>query len=68
MNAADYAIWRKQFGFAGVGINADGDKGGDVNAGDYVLWRKGAPAGSGALGGGTVPEPASARAQSHLSV
>ena len=47
VNAADYAIWRKQIGFAGVGINSDGDSNGVVDAMDYVLWRKHTAFGSG---------------------
>ena len=59
VNPADYTIWQKQFGFAGVGINADGNKDGVVSAADYVLWRNNAAAGSGAVFGSAVPEPSS---------
>lgn len=37
----DLGIWKTQFGFAGVGINADGDKSGVVDGGDFLVWQRG---------------------------
>ncbi|MEX2307912.1 MAG: hypothetical protein WD738_09990 [Pirellulales bacterium] len=59
VDAADYAIWRKNMGqFVLQYSGADGDGNGIIGAGDYAAWR--ANFGS-AMGGGavsSVPEPA----------
>jgi hypothetical protein len=39
VDAADYGLWRNQFG-ATSGIAADGNGNGIVDAADYVVWRK----------------------------
>jgi streptogramin lyase len=60
INSADYAKWRSDNGkFVARGNGADGNGNGVVDTADYVLWRKAAASGSGALAGGSVPEPAS---------
>jgi Dockerin type I domain len=62
VDAADYAVWRKMLNstVTQAGTGADGDSSGTIDAGDYTYWRArfGNPAGSGSLGGGSVPEPA----------
>jgi endoglucanase len=63
VNAADYVVWRNSMGQTGAGMAADGDFNGLIDQADYDIWAAnfghtlGAPAGTGALAGGTVPEP-----------
>ncbi|MGD9632488.1 MAG: dockerin type I domain-containing protein [Pirellulales bacterium] len=65
VNAADYTVWRDQFGQAvtAPGEGADGDASGTVDAGDFTFWKSQfgtvVPPGAGALGAAVVPEPAS---------
>ena len=40
VDAADYVVWRKQFGMAGANLAADGNGDSIVNQGDYQLWRQ----------------------------
>ncbi len=58
VDAADYALWRLQFGTAGP--EADGNGDGRVDAADYTVWRDnlGATAGLQLNGSTAVPEPA----------
>jgi hypothetical protein len=62
VDAADYAVWRKTLGGTAspAGSGADGDSSGTIGPGDYTYWRArfGNPAGSGSLGEGSIPEPA----------
>lgn len=64
VDSADYVMWRNSNGQSVTpGTGADGDGNGIVNANDYSFWRArfGNTSGSGsALGGGAIPEPASA--------
>jgi peptidyl-prolyl cis-trans isomerase A (cyclophilin A) len=57
VNAADYNVWRTNFGST-TAAEADGNGNGIVDVADYVIWRKLA-AGSGAVLG-AVPELSSA--------
>ncbi len=62
VDAADYVVWRKHLGEATeAALNGHGDGLNGVDSGDYTLWRAhyGAPPGSGALAGASVPEPSS---------
>jgi hypothetical protein len=58
--ASDYLVCKAAFG--GAAANADGNNNGIVDAADFVIWRKNylgqSTAGSGALVGANVPEPA----------
>lgn len=63
VDAADYTVWRDTFGVSGIGLAADSNFDGVIDNVDYLAWKLNfgaiAPgAGSGALAGGTVPEPA----------
>jgi hypothetical protein len=63
VDAADYILWRKTFNQTASpqGKGADGNFSGTVDAGDYTYWRArygNTGAGSGALVGGSIPEPA----------
>lgn len=60
VDAADLALWKTQFGFVGVGINADGNNSGNVDGNDFLMWQAnytGPP--PAAVAAGVVPEPAS---------
>lgn len=63
VTAADYTVWRNNFGFTNNAA-ADGDGSGVVDMADYVIYRKkfGATSGSGSgsLSESAVPEPSSA--------
>ncbi len=69
VDAADYTVWRNNFGNAGApGIPGDGDNGtltgtpdGIVNTDDYAYWKSrfGAISGAGSVAAAAVPEPAS---------
>lgn len=63
VDAADYTVWRDNLGLTGGATPSDGDGTGDgnVTSADYDYWkaRFGTGAGSGALLGTVVPEPAS---------
>ncbi|HEX2474804.1 MAG TPA: sulfatase-like hydrolase/transferase [Lacipirellulaceae bacterium] len=60
VDASDYLAWKAAFGSATV--SADGNNNGIVDLADFVIWRKNflgqSTAGSGALVGANVPEPA----------
>ncbi|TWT37322.1 hypothetical protein KOR34_22700 [Posidoniimonas corsicana] len=59
VDAADYQLWRAQYGTAGP--EADGNADGVVDAADYTLWRDNAATGSAlAAGAVAVPEPSGA--------
>jgi hypothetical protein len=55
VDAADYTVWRTNFGSTS-NLDADGNGDGVVNAADYVVWRN-ATGGNAATTG--VPEPTS---------
>ena len=56
--AADYDLWRAQFGQSGELISADGNGDGVVDNADYVIWRKGQSAAPAPGNSSAVPEPA----------
>lgn len=61
VDAADYTLWKQQFGSVGD-FAADGNGDGVVDAADYTLWRNNLGAGilgddAAALAASTVPEP-----------
>jgi hypothetical protein len=61
VDAADYVVWRRTLGQAGLGLAADGNGNQEIDAGDYVVWKSqfGQNAGeSGALLIAALPEPA----------
>lgn len=58
VDAADYSLWKLQFGTTGPAL-ADGNGDSVVDAADYTLWRDNFAAGTAALGT-RVPEPATA--------
>jgi hypothetical protein len=65
VNAADYIVWRDQFGSDGGNLIADGNQNGEIDQGDYDVWR--ANFGRMASGGSStstepvaVPEPETA--------
>jgi hypothetical protein len=56
VNAADYNVWRANFGATALSqLAADGNGDGKIDAADYVVWRNGLAAGSG--GSLPIPEP-----------
>ncbi len=62
VEAADYTIWRQQFGSSGTPgeFAADGNRDGTVNAADYTVWRDNlgaSVAATLATGATSVPEP-----------
>jgi autotransporter-associated beta strand protein len=62
IDAADYVLWRKYDGTTGTGTQQTGDANGDTNVDslDYDIWVAtfgDTVPGSGAGGGGAVPEP-----------
>jgi hypothetical protein len=64
VDAADYAVWRSDYGQTGEGLKADSDNDNIVGASDYVTWIKNfgrtglsTPPGSGAVSTATIPEP-----------
>jgi endonuclease I len=61
VDAADYAVWRSEYGSATAAFNgADGDGDGTVGDGDFAVWRShfGDTAPAAGLGAGSlVPEP-----------
>jgi hypothetical protein len=61
VNAADYNVWKADFGST-TKAEADGNGDGVVNAADYTIWRNslGHSLGSGGSAGRAVPEPPSA--------
>jgi hypothetical protein len=56
VDAADYGLWRSQFGKSGESLSADGNRDGVVDAADYIIWRKGAASAPQAAGAQAVPE------------
>jgi hypothetical protein len=52
----DLSIWKTQFSYAGVGINADGDNSGLVDGNDFLIWQRGFTGAPAPVAG--VPEPA----------
>jgi hypothetical protein len=58
VDAADYTVWRDEFGRSESPLDADGNRDGTVDQADYELWkmRVGDPVG-GTAAGGPVPEP-----------
>jgi hypothetical protein len=60
VDAADYAVWKQQYGATGANP-ADGNGDGKVDAADYTVWRNTlspiGPGGSGGLSTVAVPEP-----------
>jgi hypothetical protein len=64
VDAADYAVWRKNAGGAGGSASVgDSEPDGDVDNDDYTFWRSrfgnGGPGAGSSLGTSNVPEPAS---------
>jgi hypothetical protein len=57
VDAADYTVWRTNFGSTS-NLDADGNGNGAVDAADYVVWRNNLQAGGNAASTG-VPEPTS---------
>jgi hypothetical protein len=58
VDAADYNLWRSQFGTvsASIGDGADGNGDGVIDAADYVVWRH-AMGGGASTSAAVVPEP-----------
>jgi hypothetical protein len=59
VDAADYDVWRNNFGST-MNLDADGNNNGVVDAADYVVWRQGVGAmlaGAAAAANANVPEP-----------
>jgi uncharacterized protein YjbI with pentapeptide repeats len=64
VDAADYVVWRDNFGMQS-GANStrgDGDNDGDVDGADYLVWQRnfGRTADGRSVSNATVPEPATA--------
>jgi hypothetical protein len=64
VDAADYDVWRRDYGMTGEGLKADSDSDNIVGASDYVAWLKqfgrtglSTPPGSGAVVASSIPEP-----------
>ncbi len=59
IDAADYSVWRDQFGQTGTGLAADGDGNSVVNQLDYDYWKAGFgnTSGPGIGSSSAVPEP-----------
>jgi hypothetical protein len=63
VDRADYVVWRKSLGQAGIGLKADGNLNNQIDAGDFAFWRSrfGQIAASGfsseSIGTIAVPEP-----------
>lgn len=60
VDAADYTVWRDNFGGNSSVLNGNGSGAATVVPADYDLWKSqfGMPgAGAGSIGGSTVPEP-----------
>lgn len=62
VDAADYTVWRDNFGGNSSVLNGNGSGAATVVQADYDLWKAqfGQMAGSGSLAASAVPEPASA--------
>jgi len=60
VEAADYDLWKSDFGntVAQIGDGADGNRDGIVDAADYTIWRDAQPSSTAASMGESVPEPA----------
>ncbi len=60
VEAADYTLWKLQYGQTGSGIASDGNSDGTIDAADYLVWRNAlASPGSLTVATASVPEPAS---------
>jgi hypothetical protein len=64
VDAADYDVWRSDYGNIGEGLKADSDNDNVIGASDYVAWVKNfgrtglsTPPGSGAVSTAAIPEP-----------
>jgi hypothetical protein len=64
VNAADYTVWRNEFGMTGTALNADGINDDVIDRLDYDFWKmhygETSPGSGGSLAGSPVPEPAAA--------
>jgi hypothetical protein len=59
VNAADYQVWRQQFGQSGQSLSADGNGDSVVDAADYIIWRKSMATTANPKSASAVPEPVS---------